>query len=499
MALSIQKGFARLILLLFVFSFWLGVSTPSALAITGAGIGARPANPDPSNILTQSWFIYELDPGEIKEDAILLINRSGETRRLKIDPLDGGLSEDGGFGISDKPENNVDVGTWIELSATEVTLKPNEQAKIPFKVVVPEDTWVGDHFGGFGVYEVDAASAQKVPVGSGSTVYVKTRLGLRMYVTVRGDKVWNISLTRRSFGVSQGKLYLRLGLINKGNVKGDLELTGSIYSPIGLYDRQEKIPLGQIAPHQGRLLTNARWQGKNAPLFGLYLLVGTITDTAHPDIAKPIRVVMPLFFFPGRALLLILILLFVIWLIYQFVLWRRALKLARTKVVAYQVKASDSLMKVAAEFNLPWKLVARINNLNPPYELSGIKKLYLPDTRGERREGIKLPNYFAQISRPFATFGAWVLGRVFRIERFRPPLGGRPQRSETLHSLGEGGLPSKSYLTAIVEKGDTLSSIAKHFKVDNKKLISHNNLKFPFKLTEGQELKIPKPKQRKSQ
>jgi len=471
-------------------------------ALVAGGIGVLPANPDPAKPLTQSWFIYELDPGETKEDAVRVINNSEQTVKLHIDALDGGISQDGGFGIIDDPKNNVDVGSWITLSETEVTLPPRKEKVIKFTLTVPSDTYVGDHFGGFGVYQIEEATEQEIKVAPGATVKVKTRVGVRMYLTVRGEKIWGLKLIRRGFSSVKRQLYLLLGIENKGNIKADLNLKASIYGVFGFYDQAE-VELGQVAP-QRKFLKSHPWPGEKAPYFGPYLLIGTLTDTAHSDLAKPIRVIIPMFFLPLFPTFILILCLFLLWLLYQFLLWQKALRLARAPVAVYKIKAGDTLNRIASEFNLPWKTIAKINNLDAPYDLSEIKQLYLLDVRGERRTDIKVPSFIHQIGQPFATFGAWILGSLFRIDKFQRTRELEKKRRE----VAKGDLPiarspvlsrASSYLTAIVEKGDTLASIAKHFQIDKKKIISLNNLKFPFKLTEGQELKIPKPKQRKSQ
>src|SRR5258705_8106821 len=49
---------------------------PQAFAGGEGNIGAYPTNYDVSNPKTKSWFIYELKPGETKEDSITVVNNS---------------------------------------------------------------------------------------------------------------------------------------------------------------------------------------------------------------------------------------------------------------------------------------------------------------------------------------------------------------------------------------------------------------------------------------
>src|SRR5690348_752824 len=51
-------------------------------------VGAYPSNYDPSNPKTKSWFIYELKPGESKNDSITVVNNSDAQITVKVYPVD---------------------------------------------------------------------------------------------------------------------------------------------------------------------------------------------------------------------------------------------------------------------------------------------------------------------------------------------------------------------------------------------------------------------------
>src|SRR3989338_7578706 len=111
----------------------LGLILPLAVhALGSGGIGGYPANPDPAIQYSESWFIYSLDLGESKDDALLLFNTSDETKTVKIYPVDSIPSNQGNFDLEAEDAPRDGIGAWIKLAETLVTLEPGESREIPF-------------------------------------------------------------------------------------------------------------------------------------------------------------------------------------------------------------------------------------------------------------------------------------------------------------------------------------------------------------------------------
>ena len=109
--------FSSLIACLTVFT----LPVASVLALSSGGVGGYPANPDPSVQYSESWFIYNLDLGESKDDAVLVFNAADEPKAVKIYAVDSTPSNQGNFALKAEGDPNVGVGGWIELSASLVT------------------------------------------------------------------------------------------------------------------------------------------------------------------------------------------------------------------------------------------------------------------------------------------------------------------------------------------------------------------------------------------
>ncbi|KKI22726.1 hypothetical protein XM48_00410 [Leucobacter sp. Ag1] len=147
-------------------------------------------------------------------DSALAVDASDEPSAITISPtreklaLDPGQSYNGTFEvfnsgskpiefsvyvspyqISDIDYQNPDFETdaprtqlsrWVTLGSESVTLEANELTKVPYLIQVPEDVPAGGQYAALFV-------ETRVPDESDSSVVVKSRAGMLLYVTVNGD------------------------------------------------------------------------------------------------------------------------------------------------------------------------------------------------------------------------------------------------------------------------------------------------------------------------
>ncbi|AKM84838.1 MAG: hypothetical protein VE98_C0001G0381 [candidate division Kazan bacterium GW2011_GWA1_50_15] len=441
-------------------------TSPTGAASTGS-IGVVPAFPDPAIQLSKSWFLYEVDPGATIEDTARITNRGESEMRINLEALDAFMTPDGSFALAGATNENQDIGTWVELETGEVTVPAGQAKLVKFKITVPQDAEVGDHIGGLAVQKM--TDEPDITLKSGGTqLGIVTRAGARIYLTVKGDIQRSLRLTGRSLVSRNDKMVLRLRWDNRGNVRATPELVeGRIWGIFGLYDRVENTDLGEIFPHKSTIKETV-WPGKNRPLFGPFLARLTIQDTfvglnpASPlPATQPMTVWLFVFFVPYLQLLVILAVLFLLWCAWQFRRWQYLIQLAGCPVVAYRVKRSDHLVGVAERYGLNWKLLARLNNLKPPYSLHNVANLYLPDARGRRRPA-EVPNFFRYLIGPLTNF------------------------------INRG----KSHYTIVIERGDTAKTVTKFTHMPWAEILAYNHLKISARPKVGMELKVPR-RQRK--
>ena len=417
------------------------------------------------------WFVYEqVEPGAVIEDVARVMNLDSKPATITVEAVDALMIADGGFALVDSPKENTDIGNWIELSKTEVTLGAEKEELIPFKITVPADAEVGDHIGGLAVYQT-APSASKTTKIGGSQVSISTRVGARLYLTVKGDIVRKTTLLKRSmFGRGQSLMF-GFKIKNSGNIRADLRMTAKIYSIWGLYDKKENLQIGQIFPKKTINLWTP-WPGKQRPIFGLYWASITIDDafkglnpTSKPlPPSTPIHTWVVAFFIPWTQTAILVLILFLVWFFMQLRKWRQMVSLSRTPVVVYKINKGDHLMGIASKYGVDWKLLAKLNGIKPPYSLSGIAQIYVPDAKGTR-QNIRVPRFLTYITKPFHHFFVGFTNRFLK--------------------------KNKAYYKIVVDKGDTKEDIEKFTGTSWTEIAKYNKFEKSARPKVGQELKVP--------
>lgn len=210
-------------------------------ATSFGGLGIRPANSDPANPLTESWFVYNLLPGETKSDACVVSNTSDKVMTAKLYPVDGTTTSDGSFALLEEKQDRKDVGAWLQLVQNQITLNPGEEKIVSFTIALPPDTTVGDHLGGIILENLD--------VSKGKGVNVVTRVGVRIYETVPGELVRKLTLVNLSWKLVKNKPTLYFDFKNEGNVhltpKGKVIIKDGF---LGLTLASYDVNLGMVLP-----------------------------------------------------------------------------------------------------------------------------------------------------------------------------------------------------------------------------------------------------------
>ncbi len=223
----------------------------SAQAIEYEALGGKPAYPRMDIEHGQNWFIYNLAPGEAKEDAVEVMNLYKVSWDALIYAADTTRSSGGGFALKQFTEPKNDVGAWVRfypddppdlfkgifekkdkkildfcamsrddlkkdiqplkgakviitddqfkeletwcqgVESIQKKLEPQEHLVIPFVVRVPEDVDVGEHTGGVLIEKVNPETQQ---TAEGTAIKLTTRVGVRIYETIPGEVVKKLTL-----------------------------------------------------------------------------------------------------------------------------------------------------------------------------------------------------------------------------------------------------------------------------------------------------------------
>ena len=455
----------------------------TANAITGGGISVVPlaTSEYPER---RSWFIYEAEPKTVIKDKVEISNLDSKETTINIAALDGAVTNDGGYTLVGGADQNKDVGNWVKLDKSEVTLPPKTKITVGFTLTVPDNADVGSHAGGIVVW---AAKPNDTTNKQSGQLQVVTTVAARLYLTVPGDIVRKLDISNLGHYIHKGVLYFKMTLHNSGNVtllpEADIKLQG-IFGRAG---QQGKSQLGTLL--RGTTI-NAKfpWQ-KKTPKFGRFVadmrlhygekdFKGEYIKDEYQDVKYVFWLI------PWAELLWIFVALMLILFIRKFWVWILIKQRLNTKTKSHTVKKGETLSVIANLYQVDAKKITRFNLLKWPYDLMAGDVLLIPQGRmtpEERQYQKEHPEL--QVRRPVPSL------------RHPGPTGRRPSSDSGSLSQIPGQARndgSESGLEPVImEEGDTVKTVAEFAGVSPKEIIKLNRLKWPYKLRAGQELFIP--------
>ncbi len=358
------------------------VLAPIAAAVEYQGIGGRPANPVKDNPRTQSIFVYELDPGSSKEDAVRVFNNTDTTRTITLDAVDSVLSSGGAFACAQSADAKSDVGAWTVLSKTKLVLPAGGSATVPFTVTVPKEVAVGEHDGCITIQ--DKSNKQTNADGG---VVLGFRSGIRMAVSIPGDIVKRLEIDSLEVKERKKDTFRVVPTVsNKGNVSLDTDVTVSFQTLFGTTIGEtitSTYPVLQRSTASWNLqLERPFWGGwyrahtavsyNNSTSAGLGETDGT---TEEKELSSAVFFAPPTL---AAALIELLILAAIAGVIGAYVQKQQDIQHIRAHWEDYVAKKDDTLVSLAKDRHVSWRKLARVNKVKAPYTLEKGKKLKVP-------------------------------------------------------------------------------------------------------------------------
>ena len=351
-------------------------SVPTANAVETGGLGGRPANPSKENSRTSSIFVYRLNQSETKNDAIEIFNNSSTSKDVMVYATDATTGSGGSFACKQRAEDKTNVGSWIKVSDKVTKLAPGESKKIDFSVAVPESAPAGEQNGCIAIEDIS-----QTPTQTGNGVSISTRSAIRVSVTVPGSI--NKGLDILSLSATQSdKLKIATSLRNNGNVSLDTDLSVSLRSLIG----SEISTVGGTFPVLSGVQSDYNFETVRPFWGGYYVLTASAAYNDSKDSVlgigkKNTQVTTQTSLFIAPSLIAAVIelaaaasVVFGLVVVYR---RRQTAKAWRNSASEYTVKPGDDIQSIATSYGISWKLLARQNNLKPPYHLSTGTKLHV--------------------------------------------------------------------------------------------------------------------------
>lgn len=428
---KILQSFAAFVLISFAFL----LSTNPAKAIEYDYLGGRPANPDPKIENSISWFIYNLDKGQQKEDSLFVINNFSSQTDVVVYAADSVNSSNGGFALKQFVEPKTEVGSWIKfypddvpaafnelytqkkysilefcatdvtgnysvtdidafktwckgIETVDVTIPAKKQKEIRFVFSVPKEVDVGEFRGGILIQKKEVSNVVDSTLQG---VSLTTRVGIRLYETVPGLIVKKLEMSE--FAVNKtydemdfSRLFMKgekpefhnisTHVANLGNVSVDFNETITISDELGGKEPVIITDRKFQALRQGTFVSNYDWEG---PRFGRFGFVSSITYQDADNQTQTLSTEkITVWILPWRefiAVISILLIIFIVIKVRQFIYKK---KYGGIGWAVYTIKPGDSLKSIERRFEVNWATFVKTNKIDPPYTLRAGQKVKVP-------------------------------------------------------------------------------------------------------------------------
>lgn len=236
----------------------IAVSGILPVAASASNIGSRPANPDPQNPRTQSIFIYQLQRGGHKKDALHVDNGLSEAATIEVYAVDAVMTATGDMTCRQQAEERKGASRWVKLSRSEVTIAPGGSATVDFSVDVPQSADVGEHNACMVVQRKAAAAEQT------GGIQLQTRQAVRMAMVIDGAIHREVTIGSFAAGAQSAAQTYAIDLKNQGNVSADVAVKLQVKD---MWGREVYHNGGEYAAIAGQT-RQLRYQSQLRPFWG---------------------------------------------------------------------------------------------------------------------------------------------------------------------------------------------------------------------------------------
>ncbi|MFE2728621.1 WxL protein peptidoglycan domain-containing protein [Kitasatospora sp. NPDC059327] len=208
------------------------------------------------------FFRFALAPGARQVDWVAVTNAGDTPLTVDLYTQDAFTTAAGGFDLLAAGRPPADVGSWIRLKQTRVTVPARSRSDVPFELAVPDNASPGDHSGG-----VVASIAGPGRDAAGNQVLVDRRVGTRVYLRVDGPLRPALGAGALNADVHtaldpfDGALTVTYTVRNTGNVRLGARPELTVRGPRGLTTKRQRLdPMPELLPGASQTRT-ARLDG----------------------------------------------------------------------------------------------------------------------------------------------------------------------------------------------------------------------------------------------
>lgn len=192
---------------------------PAALA-SGANFALRPVMFDPKVPATSSYFVFAGKAGRTVTSQVRVTNAGEQPGTAYLYPVDATTGQTSGTVYLSRKNKRRDVGRWLRLSTTSLTLAPGASRVVSFSFRIPRNAKRGDHVGGIvaeNAHLKTGAKSQGQKGHGGFQISIRELTIVAVEVQLKGGKP-RLSAGAVHAGGQGGNQAILLGLSNTGGL-----------------------------------------------------------------------------------------------------------------------------------------------------------------------------------------------------------------------------------------------------------------------------------------
>jgi hypothetical protein len=267
----------------------------------------------PGAVTARGYFQPLLSPGVIYQDSVSVTNKTAQPLNFDLYAADAYNTVEGGFALRTQNQPKLDMGAWIHLPVSNVTVAAHSVEIVPFFILPPSDATPGDHTGGI----VALNTIPEVSSSGALSVRQLQAVGTRVYGRVKGPITPSLSVTHIQVVTHTGVVGLLGGpvdsditytVVNTGNIRLDPTSAVSVSPLIGPSTNASPVNLPELLPHG-----SAR----------VHLRVNGVVPVVHMTVHMKETSAAPTTVGVGGAWVIPWLLILIIVIIVLWILWRR--------------------------------------------------------------------------------------------------------------------------------------------------------------------------------
>jgi len=163
------------------------------------------------------YFVIRGHPGRTLTGQVTVINVSTRPGGVSLYPTDATTGETSGAVYESAQAPRRDVGAWIHLARSHLTLGPRQSEVVPFRVVIPRGARAGQHLGGIAAApDVPRATLHRRRGKAAFRVKVRELAIIAVQLDLPGPLTRRLAITGIRAGTQPGYQTLSIGLASTG-------------------------------------------------------------------------------------------------------------------------------------------------------------------------------------------------------------------------------------------------------------------------------------------